>query len=396
MKTKLYRESLLFVILLIASMIVVISNVVFMKDFQSMEYRASTFEKTSFEIILNNPSFSQLDDLEENEHILGQYPILNMCVTVMGDKTHDMNVMIGLNDSKELGFFNEDTLIKGSIEKEGIELDQTAANELGASIGDIVTVLLNGSAFDFEVTAIHMPVHYVSLSRGVGNIIATEAILDSFSIDYKVDMSFIHTDDITQSLNDDLKHYIPMGRLLDEAAFSELYQNSNAKPNNMTESEWNDLIASEYDIYITNFLSSEYSNDVILKQSSGSIILNQTESGRTKNIIYIFSGTLILTIVLAYFNAQQVSSGENFYQDLIKKTNQRYVKNKLLVYFTTRYLLAYIMVMIIMGIFGLIVYKNSYVWTSYISISILYISMTIFMCIFITKYIAKIKKYNKK
>lgn len=72
-----------------------------------------------------------------------------------------------LEEASDIGFFNADTLLKGTM-GEGLYLDENAAKMLDVGIGDTVRYPFGNRTLEIMVTAIFLPCYIIPFHQGVG------------------------------------------------------------------------------------------------------------------------------------------------------------------------------------------------------------------------------------
>lgn len=276
----------------------------------TVETKQSSYTLTDFDYVIISPSKEQVADFKSNTEAVNTiFPCYSFAATLNGISKSTMTLF--LSDEMEYystGLFNNSTLVAGTYNENGMNLDVTAADALGVSVGDQVSVTLAYRNFDFTVTSIYMASTYSGLDKGLALAKYSDEIANAFAKELSYDYAFIDANDLTKCaalLND----YKPLGRLQSEEEYIKEYKEENNCPPWLSEEEWEATIVNAYNEYKEKYLSQDFKNSVQVKSEYMEDVADQV-STTVEKINYICVGVAvgalivytILSIVFVYLN----------------------------------------------------------------------------------------------
>ncbi len=225
--------------------------------------RESTYLRSDFDIQINAPSKEQINQFEQNPLISSVLPMTILPVGVEGGSSLKL-LMVESFKNVEIGFFNEDTLVSGSLDPNGLSIDEHAARKLNVSVGDSINVNYRNSRFSLIVTGIFLNVNYPSLNEGIGLMIWDDAWENAVPHTIRYDIAFISTDDVNNVLNTVLQNYLPLGSLMSQEEFIHRLEENTTKPSELSDEEWEIQLVNAYNNYEANFYNSNH-NSIFIK-----------------------------------------------------------------------------------------------------------------------------------
>lgn len=152
----------------------------------------------------------------------------------------------------ETGLFNENTIIEGQYDENGLMIDKYAADELKVAIGDEVSFVFRGQQFKLNIAGIYVTSTYKNLNKGLAIAKWTNAMNDVFEKEIAYSLMFV--DLLDESKGEVLfADYKPMGQLISQEQYIKDYKAENTLPPMMDEDEWDQAIINTYNKLRDNF-----------------------------------------------------------------------------------------------------------------------------------------------
>lgn len=272
----------------------------------------SALEETLYDYRLPSPLQSQVNDLEKLESIASVFPYYCYKGSVLGNgKNYDTNIIF--SDAPEnitISAYNEKRLLSGSmsLDKNYILIDKNCADALGLNCGDTVNIKLSKTS---EIPVIIAGIFKNNSFFEKGSVYldysgdVKERIMESYK---ELNLAGILIKEDNISCWNDIKTYIPMGEMLSEDYFSN---------------------SREYNEYVKNFMSEDYSSRIYNKKEL-------LKSEKTMNQRYIESanknimlGCTVYGIVFVLLFLQ-VLVAKRFVINFAKNNNSQIATNELI------------------------------------------------------------------
>ena len=216
----------------------------------TVEEKQSSFKLTDFDFIVRSPSNAQIADFDANNTaVKSVFPCYEFEVTCKSESTNPVIRILFSDDMDDygIGLFNEKTLVSGSFDKEGLMIDEKAAEKLRASVGDSVTLKLKGKNVTYKVAAIYRASTYDTLDEGLGLVEFTKEIADLYKDNPKklsYTMAFMDAAD-EDALATSLTSYKPLGNL---KLYEDFAKDYTRRPG-LTDDQWSEFLDAEYSKY---------------------------------------------------------------------------------------------------------------------------------------------------
>lgn len=286
----------------IISTIIIGSGIYALQENDEIHKRKSTFINTEFDMLISLPSQEQIDSISKDSDVERIVPFINMNTQMSANNTTRVNLLTtDQNAHIEIGFFNENTRLDNNG-GQGLWLDETAADNLNVSVGDKVSISVDGQRLDTEVTQIHMPTTYPVLSEGVAYLSWEKGFNEIYEEDIVHDFMLVESSDVNTLVNDTLDGYVPMANFKSEDTFIENFKDQNTQPDELNEEEWENEIKSTYESYKDSYMNRDYSNSVQIKSDIGASTLSVANTLEDDLNRFIFVTALV--IPLSYFAIQ--------------------------------------------------------------------------------------------
>lgn len=217
----------------------------------SAEYnsKVSTYEKSDYDYVVYNPIDSQIPEIKNESSVkdVFEYYLYDSTIT-LNSKEYETKAMFSTNtESLKISTFNSSRLISGEYNlSDGIYIDLIVAEKIGAKVGDQVNLSMSqGVSLGFTVKA----VFETNTFYDNGTVFFAFSGNTKSSIDAKrtvaLSGAMIQAND-KNSCFEYLKTYIPYGEMLTRDYFE------------------SDL---EYNQYVSDFESADYSSKIFKKQA---------------------------------------------------------------------------------------------------------------------------------
>jgi len=187
-------------------------------------------EQTNVDYIIQTPSISQIESINNLEHINSITPyIYTSSTAVINNKTVKTELFV-INNTNDLNntMFSNDLLIKKSSKKHTNEIyiDETYATINNLNLDDKIVIKVIETNIEYNIKAIYKPDsrHSTGMTIVINNN-DTKTIFDNrYGTDYKYSGAFLDSNNLTLT-NSYLDSYIPEGDLLtrEDFASDELY-----------------------------------------------------------------------------------------------------------------------------------------------------------------------------
>jgi hypothetical protein len=225
--------------------------------YQQIEQSESSYTRTSYDFILGKPSFEQIDDYNTRSETIKSKAAYNFYGPISKQNTTKTLFLLGVQDylNLDVTFFSDERMVSGTVNKDGILLDQKAANILGASIGDTLTFSIQNLLYSLEVSAIYQTNTFY-LTSGIAMFVMTDELVQKMS-QIAYDLFFLDVEEPSDFFSE-FQSYIPYGLLTSQEKFVSDFKSSNTKPNDMTNDEWESQIMNAYLVYFNSFVSASY------------------------------------------------------------------------------------------------------------------------------------------
>lgn len=216
----------------------------------------STFTKSTFDYIIDSPSNDQISQFKANtEAVSALFPVYNYEVEMKAASKYTLNFLVTEDMTDyDITFFNPKRIEKGAYDEGGLMLDTTAAEKIGAKLGDEVSFTFNITSFKLKVTAIYSAVSYQTMKNGIAMAKFTPAMAAAFSTPAPCyQLAFIAAADKAKCTTM-LNNYIPMGKLMSAEEYANLAKASG--------SYTDEQITEMYSKYVDGFMKAKYLNSV--------------------------------------------------------------------------------------------------------------------------------------
>jgi len=235
-------------------------------------------EQTNVDYIIQTPSISQIESINNLEHINSITPyIYTSSTAVINNKTVKTELFV-INNTNDLNntMFSNDLLIKKSSKKHTNEIyiDETYATINNLNLDDKIVIKVIETNIEYNIKAIYKPDsrHSTGMTIVINNN-DTKTIFDNrYGTDYKYSGAFLDSNNLTLT-NSYLDSYIPEGDLLtredfasDELynAYLELRADTNFKLSIFNKENFLDQAHKKYDNNIILFRTLEYLTIILL------------------------------------------------------------------------------------------------------------------------------------
>lgn len=242
----------------LAGALLIVGGALAVETDKAVDTATSTFTKSNFDYIIDTPSNEQVAEFKANTAAVeALFPVYNYNTTLKGPSgsvTLDFLVSDDMTDY-DITFFNPRRVESGEYKDDGIMLDVTAANRLGAKVGDEIKFTFNVTPITLKVSVIYSEVKYQTMSHGVAMAKRSTEMKNAFASDPRAyQLAFIAAKDKAKCA-DMLKNYVPYGKLVSFEEYKELATQSGGI---YTDEQLQEM----YNLYKTNFLKGPFINSV--------------------------------------------------------------------------------------------------------------------------------------
>ncbi len=217
----------------------------------TIEHKESSFKLTAFDYVIKSPLRSQIQALEENtEAVASTFACTELRAIVSSASSSPELILLASEniDNYGIGLFCDATLVEGEFNREGIMLDETAAEKLKVTVGDEVSFSAKGMPVTLTVSAIYRASTYKTLEKGIGLIALTEAMKAAYGKELPHSICFIDANDEAKCAAA-LATYKPLAQLKTEEQFTADYKEKYEPRPGATEEEWAETIHAAYEEY---------------------------------------------------------------------------------------------------------------------------------------------------
>lgn len=282
--------------------LLLVVGLITMNNQVKIEDRKSSYTLTKFDYLVNGLSTSQYDEyLKNHEAVKSVFPVINFELNFIDINNLTISMNILASDKMEqfdYGLFNDDLLLEGTFDKQGIMIDKKFQNKLGLSLGEELSFKIMGKTITKKVSAIYRESTYKGLDGGIAVIELTEEIIKLYSKEKRYDLAFIEANDITkcEAL---LENYVPLRDLQDQDTYITYLKSIPAvtKTKDMTDEEYEAEYVKLYEDYYKVYTSKDYRSSVHIKNEFLDDIKEQTIT-LSNNISSVSIITSISTAIL--------------------------------------------------------------------------------------------------
>ena len=217
----------------------------------TIEHKESSFKLTAFDYVIKSPLRSQIETLEANtEAVASTFACTELRAIVSSASSSPELILLASEniDNYGIGLFCDATLVEGEFNREGIMLDETAAEKLKVTVGDEVSFSAKGMPVTLTVSAIYRASTYKTLEDGIGLIALTEDMKAAYGKQLPHSICFIDANDEAKCAAA-LATYKPLAQLKTEEQFTADYKEKYEPRPGATEEEWAETIHAAYEAY---------------------------------------------------------------------------------------------------------------------------------------------------
>lgn len=213
----------------LAGALLIVGGALAVETDKAVDTATSTFTKSNFDYIIDTPSNEQVAEFKANTAAVeALFPVYNYNTTLKGPSgsvTLDFLVSDDMTDY-DITFFNPRRVESGEYKEDGIMLDVTAANRLGAKVGDEIKFTFNVTPITLKVSVIYSEVKYQTMSHGVAMAKRSTEMKNAFTTEPRAyQLAFIAAKDKAKCA-DMLKNYVPWGKFYSLEEYKEVITQS--------------------------------------------------------------------------------------------------------------------------------------------------------------------------
>lgn len=292
------------VVALITAVILIAVGVNAINGVVTVEKKESSFKLTDFDYVIKLPWRSQIDELVRTEAIDYIFPCTELSALVRTEDDHVTDIKLLASDRMDcfnIGLFNDKTLVAGAYDKNGMMLDETAAEKLHVSVGDSVQFNFIGTPLTYTVCAIYRASTYRTLEDGIGVIAMTDAMKAIYGKEPAYSFCFVDAND-KAACGTLLSSYIPMGLIKTEAEFTKEYKTKYEKTPGLSDAEWDVRIAELYVGYLTDEIRNMASLDLTAYVQDKAVMMEDVQDRleTTKNSVDMLTVGIAIAAAVAY------------------------------------------------------------------------------------------------
>ena len=217
----------------------------------TIEHKESSFKLTACDYVIKSPLRSQIETLEANtEAVASTFACTELRAIVSSASSSPELIQLASEniDNYGIGLFCDATLVEGEFNREGIMLDETAAEKLKVTVGDEVSFSAKGMPVTLTVSAIYRASTYKTLEDGIGLIALTDAMKAAYGKELPHSICFIDANDEVKCAAA-LATYKPLAQLKTEEQFTADYKEKYEPRPGATAEEWAETIHAAYEAY---------------------------------------------------------------------------------------------------------------------------------------------------
>lgn len=291
-------------VVFIAALIVV--GMINVNTTTGVEAKKASYTRTQFDYFISSPDKEQVASIEGYSSVGKVFPYyaFNNAFTNNSD-TKEIFLLISDDMADyDISLFTQKTLVSGSFDKDGIMLDQLAAQKLGASVGSSVTFNILGRSVTKNVSAIYMTSTYGVLTKGIA-LVNFSAEISAVYTPKAYSAAFLTAND-KAAVKTALYDYAGEGNV---ALSYEEYVDAKCgtKPPYQTQEEFDASCAAKYAAYREEVLSAarRAGDQVSAKEDSYALLKDKiatTEKGiETLNLLTAISALALYLVVNVIF-----------------------------------------------------------------------------------------------
>ena len=282
---------------LVATIVLIVVGCVTLNTQHQVQDKNSSYTRTTFDYVLSSPSDEQVVEIANNSEVVAVFPCYNFKIKLTGNASKEINVLFSDKmEQFETGLFNENIIIEGKYDENGLMIDKYAADELKVGIGDEVSFVLRGQQFKLNIAGIYVTSTYKNLDKGLAIAKWTNAMNDVFEKEIAYNLMFV--DLLDESKGEVLfADYKPMGQLISQEQYVKDYKAENTLPPMMSEDEWNQAIINAYNELRDNFLAGAHLGAVQRKADFKMDALDQTATTESNTkLVQIVTGIAVAVV----------------------------------------------------------------------------------------------------
>ncbi len=247
-------------------------------DIAEVEGKKSSYTRTQFDYFISSPDKNQVDDIESDDSVGRVFPYYALSSAFTSAK----DIFLLLSDDMDdysISLFTEETCISGGFDKDGVMLDNLAAEKLGVKVGDSLSFTILGTKITRKVSGIYLTSTYGMLTKGIA--------LADFSSDIQAvyapsaySAAFLTANDV-QGVEALLKDYVGEGNML---SYDDYVTANCTKPPYQSDEEYEAECREKYEEYREKCLADLRKGDtqVAAKADSYALVKDQIETTESK------------------------------------------------------------------------------------------------------------------
>lgn len=248
------------------------------------------YETTDYDYRIYSPITTQIDEMESESSIDKVFPYYKYNSTIEFNGTsYQTNALFTYDDEAlSISEFNENRLLQGTLDNDSeyVILDKLVSDGINALVGDTIHISLSStSAMQVIVAGIVKTDSFYdtgTIYLSYKGAVKTE--IDSAYSSLYLSGALIKSNDLTLC-KDYLNDFVPMGEMLSRDYFSS---------------------DSEYNTYVSNFMSADYSSRIFDKNAVLSDIISNYEHVLTSSNKLLISGSLVYGLLFMVMVFQSV------------------------------------------------------------------------------------------
>ncbi|MGN0814504.1 MAG: hypothetical protein ACI4MH_04645 [Candidatus Coproplasma sp.] len=291
-------------VVFIAALIVV--GIINVNTTRDVEAKKASYTRTQFDYFISSPDKSQVESIEALSSVDKVFPFYAFSNAFSNNSdTKEIFLLISDDmDDYDISLFTEKTLVSGSFDKNGIMLDQLAAEKLGASVGSPVTFNILGRSVTKNVSAIYMTSTYGGLTNGIA-LVDFSAEISAVYTPKAYNSAFLTAND-KAAVRTDLYDYVGEGNVaLSYEEFVDI--RCDTQPPYWTQEQYEADCAAKYAEYREDILSAARrgGKQVAAKEDSYALLKDKIatteKSIETLNLLTAISALALYLVVNVIF-----------------------------------------------------------------------------------------------
>jgi hypothetical protein len=286
------------ILAIVATVALVICGFYNLNRIVEVEEKKSSYTRTQFDLFISSPDKAQVAEIEGYGSVDKVFPFYAMSSAFSGSKQKEAIFLLMSDDMSnyDISVFTEKTCVEGEFNKDGIMLDEAAADLLGAKVGDSVTFAIGGRSITKTVSGLYLTSTYGTLTTGLA-LVDFSAEISALYTPKAYSAAFITTSD-KSAAKTALADYVGEGNVA--YTYEEYVKVKCSKKPNQTDEAYEAECKEKYAAYREEILASvkKGGNQVADKDDAYQLVKDKIAT--TEESIQSLTSTVSIAVLIVF------------------------------------------------------------------------------------------------